>query len=81
MKKTMFGMVTLTAVNVFLVCMLGFQQTTSQAQQSGRQPFANSVGQRQEMIEQLKETNRLLKEQNALLKSGSLRVIVVKQKG
>ena len=76
MKKTMFGMVILTAANVFLACMLGFQQTTSQAQQSGRQPFANSVEQRGEMIEQLKSLNAALREQNELLRSGQLKVVI-----
>jgi len=39
-----------------------------------KQPFANSVQQREAMIRLLQESNQLLKEQNQLLKSGKLKV-------
>ncbi len=50
----------------------------SNAQQSnnGELPFANSVVQRFDMIDQLKQINAQLKEQNALLRSGTVRVLV-----
>jgi len=67
-------------VNVLLWGMLSFYQTTAAAPKNpSREPFANSVAQRSEMIQQLKEMNTLLKEQNALLQSGKLKVIVEKR--
>jgi hypothetical protein len=39
-------------------------------------PFANSVVQRFDAIDQLKQINAQLKEQTALLKSGTVRVLV-----
>jgi hypothetical protein len=66
----------LIAFNVLCWYMLGFHQPTSVAQQStnGELPFANSVQQRFDIIDQLKEINAQLKEQNALLRSGNLKV-------
>ena len=53
-----------------ILCMLSFYQTRAAAPRKNRQPFANAVEQRMEIIRQLKETNALLKEQNALLRAG-----------
>ena len=65
------------AFNVLFLGVLGFYQATSaQTPVPAQQPFANSVQQRLDTIELLKETNRLLREQNDLLRSGQLRVIV-----
>jgi hypothetical protein len=69
----------LVGLNLFCWYMLGLQQRASVAQQSptnGELPFANSVVQRFETIDQLKQINLQLKEQNALLRSGTLRVLV-----
>jgi hypothetical protein len=68
----------LIGLNLFCWYMLGFHQPMSVAQSStnGQPPFANSVAQRFESIDQLKEINTQLKEQLALLRSGNLRVIV-----
>jgi hypothetical protein len=68
----------LIALNLFCWYMLGLQQPASKAQQSnnGDLPFANSVVQRFDTIDQLKQINAQLKEQNAFLRSGNLRVIV-----
>ncbi len=68
----------LIGLNLFCWYMLGFQQSASHAQQSnnGELPFANSVVQRFETIDQLKQINAQLKEQNAFLRSGNLRVLV-----
>ena len=49
--------------------MLSFYQTTGAAPKDVRQPFNNSVQQRQEMIRELQEIKALLKEQNALLRA------------
>jgi len=65
----------LVLVNVVAWYMLGFSQTNSVAQQGGRAPFANSVEQRAEMIEQLRAIHAELREQNELLRSGQLEVI------
>lgn len=55
--------------------MLGFSETNSMAQQGVREPFANSVEQRGEMIEQLRAIQAELSEQNELLRSGQIEVI------
>jgi len=69
---------------LFLFNVLGFAGTWYYSQSVAappetKQPFANPVTQRQEMIRLLQESNQLLREQNALLKSGKLRV-EIKQK-
>lgn len=65
------------AASALSLGVLSFYQTTSaQTPAPAQQPFANSIQQRLDTIELLKETNRLLKEQNDLLRSGQLRVIV-----
>lgn len=70
----------LIALNLLCWYMLGLQQPVSVAQtgqqSNGELPFANSVAQRFETIDQLKQINTQLKEQNLLLRSGTLRVIV-----
>ena len=68
---------------VFLIALgvipgvLGFYRIGRAAPTGPKQPFANPVRQRQEIIEQLKTMNRQLREQNKLLSSGQLKVIVV----
>ncbi|HZZ28620.1 MAG TPA: hypothetical protein VFE46_11515 [Pirellulales bacterium] len=69
----------LIGLNLFCWYMLGLHQPTSVAQTSptnGELPFANSVVQRFDMVDQLKQINAQLKEQNALLRSGTVRVLV-----
>lgn len=68
----------LIGMNLLCWYMLGLQQPSSVAQQhtNGELPFANSVVQRMEIIEQLKQVNSQLKEQTALLRSGSVKVLV-----
>ncbi len=63
----------LVIANVLFCCVLSFHRPTSAAP---RQPFANSVEQRAQMITQLKEINALLKQQNTLLASGQLKVVL-----
>jgi hypothetical protein len=58
------------------VYVLGLLQTTSAQPKPSHEPFANSVAQQSEMIQQLKEINQQLKDQNALLRSGRLTVVV-----
>ena len=76
MTRRRTGWTVLIAFNVFCWYMLGFQQAASVAQQStnGQLPFANSVQQRFDIVDQLREVNAQLKEQNALLRSGNLKV-------
>ena len=69
----------LIVVNVLFLCMLGFYRTSPAEPPAAKQPFANSVAQRQEIIDQLKEVNRQLRQQNALLQNGRLTVVVAKQ--
>jgi len=64
-------------------CVLSFYRATGAAPPADRQPFANAVQQRMEMVNELKEIRALLKEQNAVLKeqtkllrSGELQVVV-----
>ena len=61
----------LLASNAVLLAVLGFYSTSGAAPQSGQPPFANSVEQRAEMVQELREIKELLKEQNALLRSGA----------
>jgi hypothetical protein len=70
--------VALLVVNVLGWCMLTLHQTGAAPNPPGTAtpPFANSVEQRFETIDQLKQINAQLKEQNAFLRSGALRVIV-----
>jgi hypothetical protein len=63
----------LVSANVLGWCMLCLLQPTLAA--PAKEPFANAVEQRFEIISQLKEINAQLKEQNALLRSGTLRVV------
>jgi hypothetical protein len=59
---------------------LSFYRTTGAAPPKPKQPFANSVEQRMEMIKELREIKVLLKEQNALWRSGTVRVVVSEPK-
>lgn len=62
--------------NVLFIGVLAFYQPGNAAQPNAKEPFANSVEQREAMITELKQMNAQLKEQNALLRSGKLKVIV-----
>lgn len=75
-RATSARWVILVAANVLGWCMLCLHQSTDAAPAKESGPFANSVEQRFEMIQQLREINAQLKEQNALLRSGSLKVVV-----
>jgi len=70
-------LVLLIVANMTVWGVLSFYQQTSAAPRGARQPFANSVEQRAEMIEQLKAVRQLLKEQNDLLRSGKLAVTLI----
>jgi hypothetical protein len=59
------------AANVAALCMLGFYSTGGAAPQAGQPPFANSVEQRAEIVQELREIKELLKEQNSLLRGGA----------
>jgi hypothetical protein len=74
-RKTLhFGL--LAAAGAILLCVLGLYRPSTAAGPENNQPFANSVEQRAETVEQLKAIVAELKEQNALLRSGNLRVLV-----
>ena len=79
-RDTRLRWAALLGFNLLCWCMLGLQQPVSLAQQTqnqnGELPFANSVSQRFEIIEQLKLINAQLKEQTTLLRSGTLKVVV-----
>ena len=76
LRKLNFRWAMLLVANAVLWCVLGFDRSSTAAPQGGKQPFANAVEQRGEMVRQLREINSLLKEQNALLRSGKIQVIV-----
>lgn len=69
----------LIAANVLFLCGLSFYRPSSAAPPEAREPFANAVQQRFDIINELKAVNALLKEQNALLRSGKVQVVVVEQ--
>ena len=65
--------------NVLFLCVLSFYRTSPAA--PGKQmPFVNPAGQREVIIEELKELNRLVRQQNALLSSGKVMVVVADQR-
>jgi len=66
----------LLTANVAMWCVLSFYESTTAAPKGARQPFANAVEQRAEMVRQLEDITALLKEQNALLRGGKLQVNV-----
>ena len=61
----------LVAANATVLCMLGLYSTGGAAPQAGQPPFANSVEQRAEIVQELREIKELLKEQNTLLRGGA----------
>jgi hypothetical protein len=65
---------------VLCCCVLSFYETSGAQPPQAGGPFANSVEQRMDMINVLKEIRDQLKEQNALLRSGEVKVIVVTPK-
>ena len=71
------GWFLLVAANVLCYCVLSFYQTSDAASRTAaRQPFANAIEQRMEMIRLLREIKDELKQQNALLRSGKLKVTI-----
>ncbi len=66
----------LICFNLLCWYVLGFHQPNSVAQEqsNGALPFANSVQQRFEIIDQLRQVNAQLKEEIALLRSGTVKV-------
>jgi hypothetical protein len=80
MASRRFSFTALIVVNIACWCVLGFYQSPSWAQKRRDPPFANSVDQRNEMVEQLKRLNAQLETQNSFLQSGQLKVVVVESK-
>ena len=75
--KPRTGWALVVAANVLIYCVLSFYQTGNAASTAGgAPPFANSVEQRIEMIQVLKDINEQLKQQNALLRSGEVKVTI-----
>ena len=70
----------LLSANVLFICVLSFYRVSEADPTATNLPFANSVEQRIEIINQLKELNAQIKEQNALLHSGTMRVVVSEPK-
>ena len=64
----------LIVANVLFCFVLGLYRPGSAQNKVHREPFANSVGQRAEIIVELKRISALLSEQNTLLRSGKLKV-------
>ena len=82
--RTLTPWALLLIANAMMWGMLGFYQSSSAAPRGTREPFANSVAQRAEMITQLKaisaelkNVRTQLKQQNELLQSGKVKVVVV----
>ena len=84
--RTLTPWALLLVANAMMWGMLGFYQSSSAAPRGTREPFANSVAQRAEMIAQLKAISAELqnvrtqiKQQNELLQSGKVKVVVVEK--
>lgn len=68
LKKRSYGSLGAIGALVVAVSVLGFYSTTGAAPPPAQLPFANSVDQRFEIAQELREIKELLKEQNALLR-------------
>jgi hypothetical protein len=77
-RRSRWGL--LVAGIALICCMLSFYRTTNAQPPQAKEPFANSVEQRMDMIKVLNEIRDQLREQNALLRSGEVKVIVVSPK-
>ncbi|MCA9247864.1 MAG: hypothetical protein KDA42_12130 [Planctomycetales bacterium] len=67
----------LVGANVLFCCVLSFYRHGNAAPPAVTgQPFANSITQRKEIVDELREIKALMREQNTLLKSGKIRVVV-----
>ena len=75
MKPIKLGSV-LLAAGAICLGVLGFYGNGQAAPRATNQQFSNAISQRQEIIEQLRENNRLLRQQNALLTSGKIVVSI-----
>ena len=64
------------AVSALVFSLVRLPASVAVAQQ-GKQPFASSIEQRQETVEQLRKLNGLMQKQIDLLTSGKVRVVVV----
>lgn len=80
LKKGNARWLLLLAANGILWCVLSLIGTGFAGPQGGKQPFANAVEQRGEMVRLLQSIDAQLKEQNALLRSGQVKVVIVEQK-
>jgi hypothetical protein len=71
----------LTGVATGLLLM-AFCRTPSReaAAQEGKMPFASSIDQRQQTVEELRKLNALVQKQVDLLTSGKVRVVVVEER-
>lgn len=68
------------AVATIVLCLVLIRTPGATATaQEGKQPFANSIEQRQQTVEELKKLNTLMQKQLDLLQSGKVRVIVVER--
>ena len=70
----------LGAVTALLLMMWVRLPGPSASAQEGRQPFASSIEQRAQTVEELRKLNALVQKQIDLLTSGKVRVVVVEEK-
>jgi hypothetical protein len=75
-NRAKFSFLSLLALNLVGLGVLGLYQPKAALTQEASPPFANAVEQRNEIIAQLKEINTQLHEQNELLHSGNMKVLV-----
>ena len=68
MTRKSFRWVAILTANLVFLGMLSFYDSSRAAPQGGKQPFANAVEQRNEIIRELQQIRTLLKEQNLLLR-------------
>ena len=79
--KTSQSLLFLTGVLSGMLFLVFFRLPGREAEaQEGRQPFASSIEQRQQTVEELRKLNALMQKQIDLLSSGKVRVIVVEEK-
>ncbi len=68
MNRKALAWTLLIVANVLVISVLSLHRSTDAAPPTARQPFSNSLEQRNNMIEELREIKALLKEQNTILR-------------
>lgn len=79
--KTNKSLVFLLGIVTGVLCLEMLRGPSREAEaQEGKMPFASSIEQRQQSVEELRKLNALMQKQIDLLTSGKVRVVVVEER-